>query len=125
MERIILEADDRASATRRAGRRGMDVARARVLNLNDGTVGWKHSASDVPLNTPPAPRAPQARSPDHMFCPNWSCKFVGVGRRGRGFSTTQFAALLLLGVVPGIVYAIRCRGETLTCPQCGAWVHAS
>lgn len=60
-----------------------------------------------------------------IICPNPNCSYQGEpAKRSRG-SVLAFILLLLIGALPGIIYAIAYSGYYLVCPTCGVQVGVS
>lgn len=60
-----------------------------------------------------------ARSRGEIVCPNPNCGFCGRPEKKRRGSIIVLLFLLLIGVLPGLIYAIVYNGYDLTCPRCG------
>jgi hypothetical protein len=89
--------------------------RAGATARKHGILATSIQAAGIDYETP----AEQTR-PNWIICPNANCGYVGDGeRRARG-SATVLVLLLLIGIIPGIIYAIVFAGDAFYCPRCSA-----
>ncbi len=56
---------------------------------------------------------------DARVCPNPNCHYEGEGQICRRGSWITLVFLLLIGLLPGILYAIFFGGHNTYCPKCG------
>lgn len=98
--------------------------------LRDMTAGGERAGSAVqcphcnewvrvPSVAPPWRASPPIRRGSEVICPNPNCGFRGVPtKRSRG-SVAVLLLLLLIGVIPGLIYAIVYGVSRLFCMKCG------
>lgn len=64
---------------------------------------------------------PNANGPT-IICPNVNCGYQGPSRKVARGSAGTMILLFILGVLPGIIYAIVYNGHRLLCPKCGCHI---
>lgn len=75
-----------------------------------------HAASAVPASKIPTHQPP---GPGQIICPNPNCGKVGTPIcKSRG-SVLIMVFLLLIGIIPGLLYALLASGYDYFCPNCG------
>jgi hypothetical protein len=53
-----------------------------------------------------------------FICPNPKCDYIGTPDFENYGSIIAMFALLLLGVLPGVLYLAMCMGKKYFCPHC-------
>ena len=54
----------------------------------------------------------------NVICPNPNCGYKGPSRPVSKGDVLIFLLLTILGVIPGLIYALACGGYIYLCPVC-------
>lgn len=89
--------------------------------IKAAAVKCRFCGSMLGSGAPPTSTVPTRMRPSEgeIVCPNPNCGFCGLPTKKRRGSIIVMFFLLLLGALPGLIYAIVYDGYTLICPQCG------
>jgi len=68
--------------------------------------------------------APPATPTYSFICPNPNCGYIGHPRSKARGSIIVFFFLLLLGGLPGILYALFTSGYEYSCPRCNMFLRS-